>query len=94
MVNLSGYVLLLQRCTAESRRKESSQRGKPEGLIFVQDFSQRMLDRCAEQKDDLKKARKEGKSAYFVVDRLVIREPPEKNKSLVSNNSEISFNEC
>ena len=66
---------------------------KPEGLMFVQDFSQRILDRRAEQKDDLKKAREDGKIAYFVMDRLIIREPPDKNKSFVSNDSEVSFTE-
>ena len=62
--------------------------------MFVQDFSQRILNRRDEQKDDLKKAREDGKIAYFVMDRLIIREPPEKNnKSLISNDSEISFTE-
>eukprot|EP00112_Aurelia_sp_Birch-Aquarium-sp1_P011031 Seg233.3 transcript_id=Seg233.3/GoldUCD/mRNA.D3Y31 product="hypothetical protein" protein_id=Seg233.3/GoldUCD/D3Y31 len=77
-----------ERILAAARKK------KPDGLMFVQDFSQRILDRRDEQKDDLKKAREDGKIAYFVIDRLIIREPPDKNnKSFVSNDSEISFTE-
>ena len=71
----------------------AARKKKPEGFMFVQDFSQRILDRRAEQKDDLKKAREDGKIAYFVMDRLIIREPPDKNKSFVSNDSEVSFTE-
>ena len=74
-----------ERILAAARKK------KPEGLMFVQDFSQRILDRRAEQKDDLKKAREDGKIAYFVMDRLIIREPPDKIKSFVSNDNEVSF---
>ena len=61
--------------------------------MFVQDFSHRILDRRAKQRDDLKKARENGKIVYFMMDRLIIPEPPDKNRSFVSNDSKVSFTE-
>ena len=46
---------------------------KPDGLKFYSDFSQRTLDRRRSQIPALQAARNQGKDAFFVVDRLVIR---------------------
>ncbi len=46
---------------------------KPDGLRFYSDFSQRTLDRRRSQIPALQAARSQGKDAFFVVDRLVIR---------------------
>ena len=77
----------------KERILKAARNKKPKGLLFVQDFSQRILDKRAEQKDELIKARKDGKIAYFVMDRLITRDPPDKNKSFISNDNEISFTE-
>ena len=86
-----AVVLKLYNWKQKERILAAARKKKPEGLMFVQDFSQRILDSRAEQKDDLKKAREDGLIAYFVMDRLIIREPPDKNKSFVSSDREVSF---
>ena len=46
---------------------------KPDGLKFYSDFSQRTLDRRRSKIPALQAARNQGKDAFFVVDRLAIR---------------------
>ena len=63
---------------------------KPQGIMFVGDFSQRTLDKRAAKIPDLIKAREEGKIAYFIMDKLIV-----KNKRLSNNqgseDSEVFF---
>ncbi len=47
---------------------------KPEGVKFFPDYAKRTLERRSLQKDKLIAARAEGKIAYFVMDKLVIKE--------------------
>ena len=47
---------------------------KPEGVKFFPDYAKRTLERRALQKDSLIAARAQGKVAYFVMDKLVIKE--------------------
>ena len=47
---------------------------KPEGVKFFPDYAKRTLEKRALQKDKLIAARAEGKVAYFVMDKLVIKE--------------------
>lgn len=48
---------------------------KPEGIRLVQDLSGKTLARRKEKIPQLVEARAKGKIAYFVMDRLVIRNP-------------------
>ena len=47
---------------------------KPEGVNFFPDYAKRTLEKRALQKDTLIAARAQGKLAYFVLDKLVIKE--------------------
>ena len=61
---------------------------KPDGVKFVQDFSQATLDRRYELVPKLQEARRQGKIAFFIADRLIIKEkPPEASKT---THSEVS----
>ncbi len=77
---------------------------KPDGVKFFPDYAKRTLERRALQKDSLIAARQQGKVAYFVMDKLVIKEgqsrfgrqtqsPAESPKEKPPDNSdaEISF---
>ena len=79
---------------------------KPEGVKFFPDFAKRTLERRALQKDSLIAARAQRKVAYFVMDKLVIKESQSsfgrqvqcqagslKEKSPDSD-AEISFDTC
>lgn len=78
---------------------------KPRGVKFLPDLSSRTIQKRKEKVPDLLAARKAGKIAYFVLDRLVIKEkPPDNLKSDArfkghrvvherSSDSEVSFNE-
>lgn len=46
---------------------------RPDGVSFYPDLSPRTLQRRADQIPDLIQARKEGKVAYFVLDKLIIK---------------------
>ena len=49
---------------------------KPDGVKFVQDFSQATLDRRYELVPKLQEARRQGEIAFFIADRLIIKEKP------------------
>ena len=49
---------------------------RPQSIKFVDDFSQRTLAKRNNQIPEMLEARKRGKLAYFIVDRLVIRKKP------------------
>ena len=49
---------------------------KPKGIMFFNDLSQRTLLKRQSQVDDLIRARQRGKDAFFVLDRLVIKDKP------------------
>ena len=79
---------------------------KPKGVKFLPDLSSRTIQKRKEKVPDLLAARKAGKIAYFILDRLVIKEKPPGNwKSNEGSNghkevqqgrnsdSEVSFNE-
>ena len=57
--------------TKEHIPKEARSK-KPKGVLFLNDFSKRILGRRAEQIPQMLKARQEGKVAYMVMDKLVI----------------------
>ena len=57
--------------TKERVLKEARSK-KPKGVLFLNDFSKRILDRRAEQIPQILKARQESKVAYMVMDKLVI----------------------
>ena len=52
---------------------------RPDGVKFLDDFSKRTLDKRSAQQPELLTARKEGKIAYFAVNRLIIRDKPPGN---------------
>ena len=47
---------------------------KPPGLFINKDFSAETIQRRKEQIPELKRAKEQGKLAYFVVDKLVIKD--------------------
>ena len=49
---------------------------KPEGLFICEDLSQMTLEKRKPQLEKLKAAKQAGKSAYFILDRLIIRDKP------------------
>ena len=72
---------------------------KPDGVKLSADLSKRTLDKREEQVPDLIVAIKSGKIAYFVLDKLIVKEkPPEvvrkRNNPPSSDDSEheVSFN--
>ena len=76
---------------------------RPEGVRFLADLSRRTLDKREAQVPMLLDARKQGKVAYFVLDRLVIKDktfnqtrPPNNNisqgrSSTNDSDPEVSF---
>lgn len=65
---------------------------KPDGIKFLNDFSARTLERRADKIPQLIEARKQGKIAYFVMDKLIIKSRSSSPKQDVSPDSEVSFN--
>lgn len=71
---------------------------RPVGIKFVADLSQKTLAKREAQVDDLLEARRNGKLAFFVMDRLIIKDkPPDpipgtKTTSSASSDNEVSFN--
>ena len=81
----------------------SARQKRPKGISFFPDLSKRTLQRRADQIPLMIQARKEGKDAYFILDKLIIKEkPPQRYKYVnVGNTStaadddeetEITFN--
>ena len=50
-----------------------AQRIKPQGLFICEDLALATLQKRANQLDKLKETKRAGKTAYFILDRLVIR---------------------
>ena len=68
---------IVAKCLSWKHKSEviqAARKLKPDGVMFLQDFSARTLDRRAAQVPDLMAARRRGKIAYLVVDKLVIKE--------------------
>ena len=64
---------------------------KPDGVKFLNDFSSRTLERCADKIPQLIEARQQGKIAYFIMDKLIIKNRPPTQRQDVSQDSEGSF---
>ena len=47
---------------------------KPQGLFISEDLARATLEKRAAQVDKLKAATQAGKTAYFILDRLIIRD--------------------
>ena len=56
----------------------SARRIKPPGIFVNEDLAQEMLDKREEQRPKFEEARRNGKIAYFVLDRLVIKDRIER----------------
>ena len=75
----------------------SARKIRPQGIKFVQDFSQMVMDRRQDQIPKMLDARSKGKIAYFVRDRLIIKEKQQEGSSnsvpmeSQRDDSEISF---
>ena len=52
----------------------SARRIKPEGIDVNEDLAQETLDKCEDQRPKLEKAKRNGKIAYFVLDRLIVKD--------------------
>ena len=68
---------------------KSAREKRPDGLFFVEDLAQRTLEKREAQKPELARARQEGKLAYFVAGKLIIKDkPPDtRRRKLPSNQS-------
>ena len=64
---------------------------KPDGVKFLNDFSSRTLERRADKIPQLIEARQQGKIAYFIMDKLIIKNRPSTQRQDVSQDSEVSF---
>ena len=56
----------------------SARRIKPPGIFVNEDLAQETLDKREEQRPKFEEARRNGKIAYFVLDRLVIKDRIER----------------
>ena len=68
---------IVAKCLSWKQKSEviqTARKLKLDGVMFLEDFSARTLDRRAAQVTDLMAARRRGKKAYFVVEKLVIKE--------------------
>ena len=66
---------------------------KPKGIMFFNDLSQRTLMKRKGQVDDLIRARERGKDAFFVLDRLIIKDKPPDAKIRCQNAAAVSVND-
>ena len=70
---------------------QAARKMRPQGISFRDDFSERVLARRAALIPDMLAARQEGKQAFLVRDRLVVRKlikPPESNDPGTANVTE------
>lgn len=73
-------------------RKARSSR--PVGIKFVADLSQKTMAKREAQVNDLSEARRHRKRAFFVMDRLIIKDkPPDPIRETKTTSSAISDNE-
>ena len=69
---------------------KQAQEKNPQGIMFVVDLSKHTLDKRRSKVPELLEARKVGKTAYFIMDKLVVRRndaPPfkvDRNKAETS----------
>ena len=67
---------------------------RPDGIKFIEDFSQRTLDKRNALVPKLKEAREAGKLAFFVTNRLIIKDkPPDGRPQRRSSPREESFDD-
>ena len=67
---------------------------KPRGVVFMGDFSKRTLERRRSKIPDLIEARRNGKTAFMVMDQLVIFDKPKvTNKSLNDTDDEVTLSD-
>ena len=52
----------------------SARRIKPEGIDVNEDLAQETLDKREDQRPKLEEAKRNGKLAYFVLDRLIVKD--------------------
>ena len=68
---------------------------KPRGVMFYPDFAKRTLDRRAKRIPELMEHRKNGRIAYFVKDKVVVktgRPPARLSKDSTSSSGEVTIN--
>ena len=73
-------VIVCRLSTCSWKQKEAvvrkARKEKPEGLSICEDLSQATLEKRKPRLEKLKAAKQAGKSAYFILDRLIIRDKP------------------
>ena len=67
-----GIVARISSWKTKERILKEARSKRPKGVLFLNDFSKRILDRRAEQIPQMLKARQECKVAYMVMGKLVI----------------------
>ena len=81
------------------KRKEAilkvARKIKPKGVKLYQDLSSRTLERRAELIPELLRIRKQGKTAFLVLDKLVVLDKDKYNpdENVDVNNSQVSEND-
>ena len=55
---------------------KSSRRIKPAGISIKEDLAQETLEKRDEQRPQLEEAKRKGKIAYFVLDKLIVKDKP------------------
>ena len=55
---------------------KSSRRIKPAGIYIKEDLAQETLEKRDEQRPQLEEAKRKGKIAYFVLDKLIVKDKP------------------
>ena len=59
---------------------KTARRKRPEGVIFYPDYTKRTLEKRADRIPEMLNARKQGKTAFFIMDKLIIKDrgrPPD-----------------
>ncbi|MCP4483312.1 MAG: hypothetical protein GY823_01945 [Flavobacteriaceae bacterium] len=92
-------VAKLVRWKDKERILKKAREVKPDGIKFLTDLSKRTLAKRQEKIPALIAARKDGKIAYFIMDRLIVKEkPPDSVRKRANNENdsdpdpEVSFN--
>ncbi|CAH3185638.1 unnamed protein product, partial [Porites lobata] len=66
--------VIVCRLSSWKQKEAVVRKEKPEGLFICEDLSQATLEKMKPHLEKLKAAKQAGKSAYFILDRLIIRD--------------------
>ena len=58
----------------------SARRIKPAGLFFNEDLAKETMEKREDQRPKMEEAKRNGKMAYFVLDRLIVKDRPARSR--------------